>query len=1348
MVVHPDHNHPPGGAGAPAPSSSRQEESMDDGNNNTLSVDATDDDSVPTSTTTTTSRRMTPKKKNHDQEEEQQWWSLSSMTSSSISPSCCSSSSEDTCSTLPTAPTTTNEQQIRSIMEWNNRAVEWINNVMTMRMTTTTTTMLTAHDDDDDGHHHQQQQQQQEKEEHFGSMGQLCLQLALNTICQVTDYTINHDTLDHLLQVAYENKDNGNCKCATPNATQEQGCIIGGGGGDDGGNIIKGSNICLPSFRSCSSLTDEQQQQQQEPSSDDLRRLRQYKELYIYQRTMYDEGMDMLLGRHGNPLRLFEEEEVRDGTCTMTTSTTNTSSRTIYSMIGTICYNLALLHRHSSSSSCTTCTDMNSNDNKSAATKPTTDTTDTTTVKQDNNDHQDVLAYKYFAQAWIMSQLEEEEVANTTTTTTTGAASVVEEKKQQDETPSMESSVVDSFSSLRTKVAILHHMAKIQYHHGHYDDAIQLYELALSYIKKNSGHQGDPSSSSSSSSLSLELASTLNCLGVLHMHRASDDARRRHNKYNREMSHRMTTSTTKQQHQHALSYLQESLDIVRRRQHSDDDDDDKNKNNMCDDMYSMDVGTILHNIGRVHDCLGQYDIAIGQYIQALTIRQQEEAKVQQQETPTSSSTYSQAQPIDVAFAMLNLGQALQRSSSSCCYRGLVRPLQLKQQAQIEQQEEGEHHHDRQCQLFLAMSCYKDFLNRMQEITPAKSCTILTNGDYFEDDRRNCIHHRDVGVAYQGLGEIFYEIGELDFARDRFYDAIHVFKVLLGPYHTKVAHILNKLGNLLYELVDIEEALDVFKESLHVDRVIHHYNMTDPSSTSTTSSTVSSGAAGTMSSTTTSAAAAAPASTTTTSTATRDSGNSYTYYHPNIIVSLTNIGHVYSYSRDHAMALQYYMEAYEMQCCNYGGSTDDVRLLSLVSRIALMHYKLKDYALSLTMYRKALLFEELKYGPNTLQVASTQNTIGLVLFELGDDLSEALKFCTRSLKIRTREYSATNLETTGSSTSTTADESSGENGTTTSKYPLHSEVAAVLFNIAQIHQSMENDEQAIQCYKETVRIEEGILRNKCNKKRSKSSSCTVSTTSDGDDDKLSTKRRRVDPHHHQQQEVEAEQKQEEHEDAVALNCNTGSEGRTEEMFHCYNKDEAGDEYDDDDDDEEEEEDEEDDFTVVGPLRKIAEVYMNRGDMERCIAYYRKVLKFQKNRKYPQEMHISSTLKKIGGFYLQMDDIGTAMKYFSSASRYYRRPFGGGSRRSKQQEEEGNAPPAGDQTSATTTSATSSATSSVVVSSSTASSSSSSSRMTSPFPYNYETHYLRHDSLPIVEFKLYELSKVHPKCAPMA
>jgi tetratricopeptide (TPR) repeat protein len=115
-------------------------------------------------------------------------------------------------------------------------------------------------------------------------------------------------------------------------------------------------------------------------------------------------------------------------------------------------------------------------------------------------------------------------------------------------------------------VAILHNIGYIQYRNCDLEKSLRTFNEALQVYRQVPNK--------------LELAATLNCLGVLYFHSPKSDTSR------------------------AMDYYNKSLEIRRE----------------LIGTEHRDVATMLNNIGRVHYIKGEYDMALTKYLEALRIR--------------------------------------------------------------------------------------------------------------------------------------------------------------------------------------------------------------------------------------------------------------------------------------------------------------------------------------------------------------------------------------------------------------------------------------------------------------------------------------------------------------------------------------------------------------------------------------------------------------------------------------------------------------------------------------------------------------------------------------------------------
>ena len=79
-------------------------------------------------------------------------------------------------------------------------------------------------------------------------------------------------------------------------------------------------------------------------------------------------------------------------------------------------------------------------------------------------------------------------------------------------------------------------------------------------------------------------------------------------------------------------------------------------------------------------------------------------------------------------------------------------------------------------------------------------------------------HRDVAIMLKCMAQIHHEQKAYDEALSLYNEALSVGRAALGM-HAEVASVLNKIGNLHYECGDLDAALDTYKQGLEVERSV-------------------------------------------------------------------------------------------------------------------------------------------------------------------------------------------------------------------------------------------------------------------------------------------------------------------------------------------------------------------------------------------------------------------------------------------------------------------------------------------------------------------------------------------------
>jgi tetratricopeptide (TPR) repeat protein len=253
--------------------------------------------------------------------------------------------------------------------------------------------------------------------------------------------------------------------------------------------------------------------------------------------------------------------------------------------------------------------------------------------------------------------------------------------------------------------------------------------------------------------------------------------------------------------------------------------------------------------------------------------------------------------------------------------------------------------------------------------------------------------RDVALVYKGIAEIYHERSDHKMALSYLNQALDTQRASRGGKFSKdVATTLNKLGNMCYEMKDYMSAMRHYQEGLHVERTVLTPN------------------------------------------------------HPHIIVTLTNIAHIYKQLGEHTKALMTYKKVRKIQAkkseCQGG---DSIQIAETLSSIGLMQYHMRDFESAFDSYQEALRIRRQHLGTDDHpDIASTLNSIGLVLFK--QDMFELAKKCfSESLRIRSKIL--------------------GKD---------HRDVAIIWYNIATIHFETGEDDLAVQMYKEALRVERDAL----------------------------------------------------------------------------------------------------------------------------------------------------------------------------------------------------------------------------------------------------------------------------------
>lgn len=258
-------------------------------------------------------------------------------------------------------------------------------------------------------------------------------------------------------------------------------------------------------------------------------------------------------------------------------------------------------------------------------------------------------------------------------------------------------------------------------------------------------------------------------------------------------------------------------------------------------------------------------------------------------------------------------------------------------------------------------------------------------------------HRDFAAGLVLLSDLHRERKEFSEAQVLLEQAIRCGRAALGESHPDLALIFNNLGSLSYELRNYDGALNYYMECAKIQSEFLEKN------------------------------------------------------HPHIVISLLNVAQIHKQKGAYSTAFKVYREVYAIHFETFG--PDSMEVATTVSSMALMKYLVKDYQVSLNFYQEALrLHRERKLDMSSKQdldtrdmdIASTLNSIGLVLFKM-DYFDMAKDAFVECLNIRKRVL--------------------GED---------HRDIAIMIYNLATIYLEKGEDHTAMKLYSESLRVERRAL----------------------------------------------------------------------------------------------------------------------------------------------------------------------------------------------------------------------------------------------------------------------------------
>jgi tetratricopeptide (TPR) repeat protein len=263
-------------------------------------------------------------------------------------------------------------------------------------------------------------------------------------------------------------------------------------------------------------------------------------------------------------------------------------------------------------------------------------------------------------------------------------------------------------------------------------------------------------------------------------------------------------------------------------------------------------------------------------------------------------------------------------------------------------------------------------------------------------REALFRQRDLTVVYSKLGHVSSLKDEISTARELYEKALKAARLALNAKvlrnRSELASILNILGTICYKMKDLPAALRYIQEGFEVETLLI--------------------------------------------------GNTS---HPNAIISLMNIAQIYRDMDQFAPAFNAYEQVYRVQI-KQGQKTSTA---STLFSMGLMMHRMKVYGEAISYYRQALALQTQIHGTEgSIDVAATLNSIGIVLFHLGEKES-AKGYFEESLAMR-RKFLG----------------------------PYHADIPVTLFNLAMVYLEANNEEMASEILKETLRVERTALGPKC------------------------------------------------------------------------------------------------------------------------------------------------------------------------------------------------------------------------------------------------------------------------------
>ena len=352
-------------------------------------------------------------------------------------------------------------------------------------------------------------------------------------------------------------------------------------------------------------------------------------------------------------------------------------------------------------------------------------------------------------------------------------------------------------SKLGLLVCVLHNIAYIDYQYGRFDIAAQALEKALHFLLASIQCHRYPSNA-------LDIARTMNCLGVLYFHITSHSS--------------STKSYDRENFRSAAAYLCQETLAIWRSAHGD---------------HHVEIATVLNNLGRIYVSMRKYAESTMSYTEALDIRCRLLGK----------------DHIDVAATLYNMGRTCheqgQLSEAMELYKRALDIVQLRlghrhRDVGILLKSIAQIYHD-QKEEDLAKSTYEKSLHIARSAlgTAHVEVAVILNkygnllyetGDFI---RAICIYKEglqierevlefsdsNIAVTLVNIARIYKQIGRYEDALELYEEAAGIQRLTRGG-ENEVAATISQMGLINYQMSNCSEALRLYQEVLWIRWSIH------------------------------------------------------------------------------------------------------------------------------------------------------------------------------------------------------------------------------------------------------------------------------------------------------------------------------------------------------------------------------------------------------------------------------------------------------------------------------------------------------------------------------------------------